>query len=151
VFGGPANNRVKTLNERKRVLLDSYLDKIVLEGDYRTKSQAIDNELVLVNKDLDDLKVKKSNQDNTTLERIKNFFLATKQMQKEFLSKKPDEQRNTLITLLWNAEVENKKIANISFKEPYNVLSKIENKSNFSSVRCFLIDVRTFFDENPEN
>jgi len=44
-------------------------------------------------------------------------------------------QRDTLIGLLWNASVENKKIANISFKQPYDVLSKIENKSDFSSVR----------------
>ncbi|MFA5000427.1 MAG: hypothetical protein WC545_03655 [Patescibacteria group bacterium] len=79
--------------------------------------------------------MKKSSQDNITLERIRNAFLEPKTMQKEFLSQKPDEQRNTLITLLWNATIDNKKIANISFKEPYNVLSKIENKSDFDSVR----------------
>jgi len=129
------DNRVKTLNERKRVLLDSYLDKIVLEGDYKTKSQAIDNELILITRDIEELKTKKLNQANTTLERIKNFFLAPKQMKKEFLNSIPEKQRDTLISLLWNAEIENKKIANISFKQPYDVLSKIENKSDFSSVR----------------
>ncbi len=128
-------NRVKTLEERKRVLLDSYLDKIVLEGDYRVKSQAIDNDIVLITKDMNELKTKKSSQDDTTLERIKNFFLEPKQMKKEFLASIPEKQRDTLIDLLWNASVENKKIANISFKQPYDVLSKIENKSDFSSVR----------------
>lgn len=129
------NNRLKTLEERKKVLLDGYLDKVVLDGDYKAKNQIIENEIVLINKDLQELEIKKQSQNNITLERIRKAFLEPKTMQKEFLSKKPDEQRNTLITLLWNASVANKKIANISFKEPYNVLSKIENKSDFDSVR----------------
>ena len=129
------HNRLKTLNERKKTLLDGYLDKIVLEDDYKAKNQDIENEIVLINKDLKELNIKKQSQDNITLERIRNAFLEPKIMQKEFLSQKPDEQRNTLITLLWNASVANKKIANISFKEPYNILSKIENKSDFNSVR----------------
>ena len=137
-------NRLKTLEERKKALLDSFLDKIVLGGDYKAKSQDIENEIVLINKDLEELKTKKSNQDNTTLERIKNFFLAPKQMKKEFLSKNPDEKRNVLIDVLWNANIENKKIANISFKQPYDVLSKIENKSDFSSVRGVRDAIRTF-------
>ncbi len=128
-------NRLKTLEERKKVLIDGYLDKVVLEGDYKAKNQVIENEMVLINKDLQELEIKKQSQDNITLERIKNFFLGPKQMKKEFLESNSEKQRNTLITLLWNAEVENKKIANISFKEPYNVLSKIENKSDFDSVR----------------
>ena len=128
-------NRLKTLEERKKTLLDGYLDKVVLEGDYKTKNKDIENEIVLINQDLKELEVKKQSQDNTTLERIKNTFLEPKTMKKEFLSKKPDEQRNVLINILWNVEVGNKKIANISFKQPYDALSKIENKSDFSSVR----------------
>lgn len=56
-------------------------------------------------------------------------------MKKEFLGSLPEKQRTTLINLLWNAEIENKKIANISFKQPYDALSKVENKSDFQSVR----------------
>ena len=128
-------NRLKTLDERKKVLIDGYLDKVVLEGDYKAKNQVIENEIVLINKDLQELETKKQSQDNITLERIRNAFLEPKIIQKAFLLQKPDEQRNTLIDVLWNASVANKKIANISFKEPYNVLSKIENKSDFDSVR----------------
>ena len=39
------------------------------------------------------------------------------------------------LELLWNADVANKKIANITFKQPYDVLSKVENKSDFDSMR----------------
>ena len=45
--------------------------------------------------------------------------------------------------LFFRAEVLNKKIANISFKQPYDILSKIEDKSDFSSVRGVVDVVRT--------
>jgi hypothetical protein len=101
-----------------------------------------------INKDLQELETKKSSQDNITLERIRNAFLEPKIIQKAFLLQKPDEQRNTLIDVLWNASVANKKIANISFKEPYNVLSKIENKSDFNSVRVVRDYIRTEIRQN---
>ena len=72
---------------------------------------------------------------NVTLERIRNFFLEPKQRRKEFLKLNPNKQRDVLISLLWNAEIENKKIANISFKQPFDVLSKMENKDDFNSMR----------------
>jgi len=130
------NNRLRKLEERKKALLDGYLDKIVLEDDYKAKNKDIESEIVVVNKSIKELEARKKNQDYATLERIKNAFLEPKTMKKEFLSKNPDEQRNVLINVLWNASIENKKIANISYKEPYNALSKIENKSDFDSVRA---------------
>ena len=66
---------------------------------------------------------------------IKNVFLEPKRMKKSFLKDKISKQSETLFSLLWNADVANKKIANISFKQPYDVLSKIENKDDFESMR----------------
>ena len=85
--------------------------------------------------ELEELKGKVRLNDQATLERIKNIFLEPKRMKKSFLKDKISKQAETLFSLLWNATIENKKIANISFKEPYNILSKIENKSDFNSVR----------------
>ncbi len=129
------HSRLQEIDGRKKALLDAYLDRIVAVGTYRSKNAALESEIVLINKDLEELELKKSTQDNVTLERIKNFFLAPKQMKKEFFKALPDKQRETLISLLWNVEMRNKKIANISFKQPYDVLSKIENKSDFDSMR----------------
>ena len=56
-------------------------------------------------------------------------------MKKSFLQDKISKQAETLFSLLWNADVANKKIANITFKQPYDVLSKVENKSDFDSMR----------------
>lgn len=128
-------SRLQGIDERKKALLDAYLDKIVSADDYRAKNEALANDSVIVNKDLQALKDKKSDQELVTLERVKNFFLEPKQRRKEFLKLSADKQRSVLISLLWNAEIENKKIANISFKQPFDVLSKIENKDDFNSVR----------------
>ena len=128
-------SRLKTLEERGNALLDAYLDKAITVPIYEAKEALLSSEVVEIKKDLEALEIKNKQGDENTLERIKNLFLRPKNMQKEFLLANPDKQRDILISLLWNASVANKKIANISFKEPYNVLSKIENKSDFYSVR----------------
>lgn len=128
-------NRLKVVNERKNALLDAYLDKTISTADYEAKKAALNNESVELETDLHELENKTSHQDQNTLELIKEAFLEPKNMRKKFLLLKPSQQRDTLTNLLWNAEIKNKKITNISFKQPYDVLSKIENKSDFLQVR----------------
>ena len=128
-------NRLRVVNERKNALLDAYLDKTISLTDYEAKKTLLDNESVGLEIDLRELEVKNNGQDQNTLERIKEVFLGAKNMKKKFLLLKPSQQRDTLTTLLWNANLKNKKIANTSFKQPYDVLSKIENKSDFLQVR----------------
>ena len=41
---------------------------------YKAKNQNIDNEIILVNKDIEELKTKIKKQDDYTLEQIKNLF-----------------------------------------------------------------------------
>ncbi len=53
-------------------------------------------------------------------------------MRKKFLKTNPKKQREILNILLWNSEVRDKKIANITYKQPYDIPSKIKNKSDFS-------------------
>lgn len=82
------------------------------------------------------------------MEQIKNVFLAPKTMRNKFLSSNPEKQKNILNILLWNAKIENKKIANINYKQPYDVLSKIDNKSDFNSIRGEWDVVGTFLFRN---
>lgn len=128
-------NRLKTINERKNALLDAYLDKTISLADYEAKKTTLNNESVELETDLHELESKTGDHKQNTLELIKEVFLEPKNMRKKFLLLKPSQQRDTLTTLLWNAEIKNKKIANISFKQPYDELSKIENKSDFLQVR----------------
>ena len=123
------------VNERKNALLDAYLDKTISMADYEAKKTTLNNESVELETDLHELENKAGHKNQNTLELIKEAFLEPKNMRKKFLLLKPSQQRDTLTTLLWNAEIKNKKIANISFKQPYDELSKIENKSDFLQVR----------------
>lgn len=128
-------SKLKRLQERKNALLDVFLDNSVSREDYEEKNKNIANEIIETNKDLEEINKKKNSQDKNTLEQIKNLFLQPKIMRNTFLSSNHDKQRDILNSLLWNADIENKKIANISFKQPYDVLSKIDNKSDFNSMR----------------
>ena len=128
-------SRLKKLDERKNALLDAYLDKILAQDAFEPKNEALNNEILELKKNIEELESQKIAKDNITLERIKKLFLSPKNMKKLFLEANSEKQKEILNSLLWNAEISNKKIANISYKEPYNVLSKIENKNDFSSVR----------------
>lgn len=125
-------NRLSRVKERRNALLDVYLDKTLTRDVFEVKDKQLNNEEINIIKDLDDLKEKINETGVATLERIKNTFLRPKQMKKSFLSMSLEKKRETLNSLLWNAEIGNKKIANISFKEPYKQLSEITNKSAFS-------------------
>ena len=127
-------NRLSKLKERRNTLLDAYLDKTLDKAVYEAKDKQLKNEEVNALKDLSDLKDKLKEAGTDTLERIKNVFLEPKRMKKGFLTLSLEKKREVLFSLLWNAEIGNKKIANISFKEPYKQLSEITNKSDFSSM-----------------
>jgi len=94
--------------------LDAYLNKTIPLANMRLKT-LLDNESVELGIDLNELITKNNCQDQNILERI---------MKKKILSLKPSEQRDALTTLLWDAKIKNKKIANISFKQSYEMLSK---------------------------
>ena len=121
--------------DRKNKLLDLYLDGNLTKEVYDQKVIVLDNEIIQLKKDLDELKHKKSNNNEITLERVKDIFLFPIKAKKEFADRKNGKQEIIIKTLLWNAQIRNKKIAHLSFKEPFLRLSKIENKSDFLSVR----------------
>ena len=128
------NGTLKKAQDRKNKLLDLYLDGNLTKEVYDQKIIALDNEIVQLTKDLDELKHKKSLNNETTLERIKSVFLFPIKAKKEFETTKNVKQEKIVKKLLWNATMRNKKIASLSFKEPYNLLSKYKIKAIF--YRC---------------
>ena len=126
---------IRKAEERKNKLLDLLLDESISKEIYDQKEKTLNNEIVQLKKDLDELNKKKSQNNDFTLERIKNIFSYPIQAKKQFEERKNNKQEIITKTLLWNASFEKQKIASISFKEPYLRLSKIENKSDFCSVR----------------
>ena len=90
---------------------------------------------MVITNDISELEEKKKQHDDSTLELIKNAFLEPKKMKIEFLKSALEKQRNIPLDLLWNAQVSNKKIAHISYKEPYIAMANCTNKDDFNSMR----------------
>ena len=125
-------NRLTAITNRKNALLDLFIDGQIIKDIYDQKSQTLNNEEVETKKELSDLKKKIGKQGKDALERIKEVFLYPIQKEKSFLELKDEKKEKVIKTLLWNAQFENKKIAYFNFKEPYNALAKVSNKSDFS-------------------
>ena len=138
---------IKQAENRKNKLLDLYLDGNLVKEVYDQKEKVLNNQIIQLKKDLQELKQQKQNNSEITLERIKNIFLYPIQAKKQFEKESNTEKEITVKTLLWNAQFGNKKIAQLSFKEPYNELSKIKNKSDFSQLLAYRDSFRTFMAE----
>ena len=126
---------IKKAEERKNKLLDLLLDESIAQEVYDQKEIALNNEIVQLKKDLYELNKQKNQTSEKTLELIKSVFLYPIQAKFEFEKAKNTELEKTVKSLLWNASFEKQKIAQLSFKEPYLRLSKIQDKSDFLSVR----------------
>lgn len=126
--------RLDTITKRKNNLLDLFIDNKIDKDIYDNKNNLLNNEEIEIKKELSEIKGKVGNKGKETLEQIKNVFLYPIHREKTFLEAKDEKKEKVIKTLLWNASFENKKIANFSFKEPYNILSKVSNKSDFSQL-----------------
>ena len=126
--------RLKAIKSRKNALLDLFIDGKINKEAFDNKDNSLNNEEVEIKKELSELKKKIGAKGQATLERIKEVFMYPIQREKCFLKIKDEKREKVVKTLLWNAQFENKKIANFNFKEPYNVLAKVSNKSDFSKM-----------------
>ena len=129
------NKKLKTIKDRRNELLNIFLDKTISKEVYKTKDKELNNEEINILQNIQQVKAQSKSKDQNTLERIKNLFLTPNQLKKAFSDSTFEKQGKILFSLLWNVEIKDKKIAKFSFKEPYNVLAKIENKSDFKLVR----------------
>ncbi len=127
-------NRLTAIVNRKNALLDLFIDNQIEKQIYDDKNKMLNNEEVETKKELSELKGKIGQKGKATLERIKEMFLYPIQKEKSFLDIKDEKKEKVIKTLLWNAQFENKKIAYFNFKEPYNALAKVSNKSDFSNL-----------------
>lgn len=117
-------NEVKKQENRKDELFNLLLDKSIVKEAYEAKLEIIDNEIKNLN---DALKKLEDEQEvvltESTLELTKKFFLAPKLMKKAFFKVSLDDKRKMLSNILWNSSIENKKLAKIKFKEPFEILA----------------------------
>jgi len=138
-------NQIEKLTRRKKVLSNKLLDEIITNEFFKQTETEIHNEITKIKKELNDLKAKNSVNKKIASERTKKLFLACNNRRKEFLNFKEDKKQKLLNNLLWNATIENKKIASFSFKMPYQLVANIDKNSDFSDLRGIVDDIRTYY------
>jgi hypothetical protein len=93
----------------------------------------LNNQKVALTQQLQKIKMTSDN-GSATLELTKEVFLTASQAKKEFLNSKNDKKRLVLEKLLWNLEIQNKEIACVSYKMPYEILKKSPKNDDFSNL-----------------
>lgn len=69
------------------------------------------------------------------LELTKEFFLSPKKHKKAFLKVSLDDKRKMISGLVWNLSIDNKKLAKVSFKEPFETLANSAKNTDIDNLR----------------
>ena len=129
-------SEIRKRENRKAELFNLLLDKGITKEDYEEKEAVIKNEIKEFN---DSLKKLENEQEvvltKETLELTKKFFLAPKSMKKAFFKISLDDKQKMLNQILWNSEIENKKLAKINFKEPFEALANYAENPDIDKLR----------------
>lgn len=128
-------NRLKSLQEGRSRLLDSYIAGLVPKAIYESKMKDLSNEEVLLESQLSQIDY--GDNGSGTLERIKEVFLTANRAEKEYLAATNEKKRRIAEKLLWNLSIENKKVASFQLKMPYQLLV---NKAKIGSLSTKLRD-----------
>ncbi|MFA6428691.1 MAG: recombinase family protein [Candidatus Buchananbacteria bacterium] len=121
-------SQLNLVRQKQDKLLDSYLAELIPEEVYKQKLQALNNEQVATEAQLKSLDQEAGKVGVSTLERIKEVFLTANKAKKEFLTGN-DYQKGWLIKiLLWNLKLENKNLAEVKYKNPYQLLADSPKK-----------------------
>ena len=119
------------LNKKESVLLDTLLAEQITKELYQDKVNEIKRERIELKRQI--LAAEK-NSDLLTLEPIKNVFLEANRAKSEFLAASDSKKRAIIEKLLWNLLIEDKSVAQIKFKSPYQVLAKAPKNATISEM-----------------
>lgn len=76
------------------------------------------------------------------LKLTKKFFLAPKSMKKAFSKISLDDKQKMLNQILWNSTIDNKKLANVNFKEPFETLANCSENRDIDKLRATRVKYR---------
>lgn len=110
------------VRSKQSKLLDSHLSNLITDEVYKSKMAELNNEAIALETQLKKLGGVSSDP-FSTLEQTKKVFLEAARAKKDFLSSNPTEKRKVVENLLWNLTIENRELAQVSYKQPYQVLA----------------------------
>ena len=124
-------SQIDTLKTKEMRLLDTFLAGQITQELYDQKNIELQNERVSTTKQIKELQTK---QPAFTLEPIKEIFLQASRAKKEFIDADDFKKREIVEKLLWNLFMENKKVASISFKSPFDIMFRAPKNGDFSTL-----------------
>ncbi len=121
-------SQLDSFETRENRLLDAFLAEQVSKELYDKKVLEIQNQKVVIQKQIEQLKTK---QPNITLERIKEVFLRGNRATAEFLDGDDVKRHDVVSGLLWNVSLKEKKVAQVSLKNYYQMMFNTPKKDDF--------------------
>lgn len=121
--------QLESLKSKESRLLDTFLAEQIAKELYDQKTFEMQNEKISLNKKIREVKSKEA---VSTLEPVKDIFLRGNRAQKEFLTADDYKKHEILKNLLWNLSIKDKKVAEIQYKTPYEILAKTPKNGDIS-------------------
>ncbi len=121
-----------TLAERQNKLLDAFLDSSVSKEVHEEKSRLIENQKVLLQKQIAEME-QKMTKAVSTLEPTKKLFLDCITWANEFLNLPPEEKQNIAHEVLWNLSMNDKNIVSFQMKSPYSTIANLPENADLHS------------------
>jgi hypothetical protein len=91
------------------------------------------NEMVAVKAEIKKMK-NKSDDQFSTLEPTRNYFLQGISAQNDYLDGEPDEKRELLQDLLWNFSLNNRIVQDLQYKPVYALIAKEPKPTDFETM-----------------
>ena len=123
--------QLKNAHNKDTRLLDVHLDGSIDKNTYDTKKVEISNEIVNLEDQISKAEQKVTDP-YTTLELTRNAFLTSNRAEYQYLNLDPQEKHNILSEILLNHTLDGENIAELSYKEPYNILANMPLNASFS-------------------
>lgn len=122
------------LTARESRLVDTFLDRQVSQEIYDGKILEIQNEKVLVIKQIADMKEKHA-MEISTLEPTRNVFLRASRSSKQFLLADDTQKREIIENIVWNLSFKDQNMLQYKLKSPYSALANVPKNADISVLR----------------
>lgn len=126
---------LEMLAQKESKLLDAQIDGKYAKSTIEAKLEALNKEAIDTKQQLKDLERLSPETGVRTLEQTKKIFLSPYLSKKDFTEGDDLKKRKALENLLLNASIENKEMACYKLKQPYHILEKVDDKTDFVQMR----------------
>ncbi len=127
--------RLNLLAQQQLRLLDIQLAGNYAKSTVEAKLEAFNKETTDITQQLKDLEKQSPQTALRTLEQTKDIFLTPYLLENDFIEGDDSKKHKVLEKLLLNATIESQTMASYKLKQPYHILEKVDDKTDFEQMR----------------